>query len=204
MATKVVADPDTRIITVVEAPVDGLASLDVQVDIYSDLKEDWHATPTLQPLRFPFRTFGDYIAAGKQIGPFIFFDNEEGWRMQPYDVNHELVLEGNLVGEAAVLGLDSDTWLARPGRTILIQDLLSNQALTLETGVSGLLPAEAENIDDLRKAAFNRVHTDPLTGVMTIYDDDDVAVLKSGQIYEDASGTQAYRGQGLERRDKLA
>jgi len=149
MATKVVADPATRIIDVIEVPSAGIASLNVVADIYSPLKDDWRATPSLQKLRFPFRTFGDPIGPGKQIGPYVFFDNAAGWRMKPYDVDHELTLEGNLVGEAAVLALDRATWLPQTGRTIVIRDQLSAQALTLETGVSGLTAAESQALLDI-------------------------------------------------------
>lgn len=143
MAVKVVADPSTRTIEIVEAPVAGIASIDVRSDVYSALKDDWHLTPSLQRLRFPFRSFGDSIGSGKQIGPYVFFDNSSGWRILPYDVDHELTLVGNMVGESAVLGLDLATWIPRAGRTVVIRDQLSAQALTLETGVSGLTAAEA-------------------------------------------------------------
>lgn len=55
----------------------------------------------------------------------------------------------------------------------------------------------------LRKLMQNRMHTDPTTGVMTIYDDDGTTVLLQGKIYEDVLATQLYRGRGMERRDKL-
>jgi hypothetical protein len=62
----------------------------------------------------------------------------------------------------------------------------------------------ASDTTKLRKVMMNRLHTDPNTGVMTIYDDDDATVAFSGNIYEDIPGTQPYRGRGSERRNKLA
>lgn len=56
----------------------------------------------------------------------------------------------------------------------------------------------------LRKLMMNRMETNPTTGVMTIYDDDDTTVLLQGNIYEDVLATQLYRGRGMERRNKLA
>lgn len=56
----------------------------------------------------------------------------------------------------------------------------------------------------LRKLMMNRMETNPTTGQMTIYDDDDTTVLLQGNIYEDVLATQLYRGRGMERRDKLA
>ena len=246
MATKVVADPDTRIIEVVEAPVGGLATLDVKIDVYSALKDDWHSTASLQSLRFPFRSFGDPIAAGTQIGPYVFFDNAAGWRFQPYDSDHELTLDGNMVGEAAVIGLERALWVARAGRTIVIRDQLSAQALTLETGTSGLTPSESSallsieadvatntstlsgisasitaiegdvatiqtdigtlqtDMSTATKIMRNKKVTDEATGVLTVYEDNGVDVFLTADLYESTDTSQAYRGQGLQRQERLA
>lgn len=50
----------------------------------------------------------------------------------------------------------------------------------------------------------NKQITDPNTGVMTVYDDDGTTVLFTANLKEDAAGAQAYRGQGAERRERLA
>ena len=84
-----------------------------------------------------------------------------------------------------------------------VQVIPQNSAGNTVTDSSGITPQMESDVADIRKAAFNRVHTDPSTGIMTIYDDDDATPLKSGDIYEDTGGSQAYRGQGLERRNKL-
>lgn len=80
----------------------------------------------------------------------------------------------------------------------------------VETGVSGLTSSESSKLDGidttltvLRKLQMNKLITDPATGILTIYDDDDTSVLYSGNIYEDALAAQLYRGQGLERRNRL-
>lgn len=49
----------------------------------------------------------------------------------------------------------------------------------------------------------NRTITDPTTGIMTVYADDGITPLFAAQLYENAAGTQAYRGQGSERRERL-
>lgn len=54
-----------------------------------------------------------------------------------------------------------------------------------------------------KKILQNRKETDPDTGIMTVYDDDDVTPLFTAQIFEDVGGTQAYRGRGLERQERL-
>lgn len=49
----------------------------------------------------------------------------------------------------------------------------------------------------------NRVVTDPAAGTFTVYDDDDVTVLLTGDLWQDADATTAYAGSGAERRDRL-
>lgn len=50
----------------------------------------------------------------------------------------------------------------------------------------------------------NRTVTDPAAGVVRVYADDDATVLAAADLWEDAAGTQRYRGQGADRRDRLA
>ena len=61
-----------------------------------------------------------------------------------------------------------------------------------------------EDLQSLRKLMQNRMETNPITGVMTIYDDDDVTVFMTGNIFEDVLAAQIYRGRGMERRNRLS
>lgn len=58
-------------------------------------------------------------------------------------------------------------------------------------------------ITNLRKLWRNRQETNPSTGVMTVYDDDNVTPLFTAPVYEDVAGTQQYQGNGIDRRDRL-
>lgn len=49
----------------------------------------------------------------------------------------------------------------------------------------------------------NKTVTDPATGVVTVYDDDGVTPLYTADLWENAAGTQGYRGQGADRRERL-
>jgi len=87
----------------------------------------------------------------------------------------------------------------------------ANSAGLVETQVSGLTNSEStmlSNADaqlgNLRKLMQNRMETNPTTGLMTIYDDDDTTVLFSGNIYEDVAASTLYRGRGIERRNRLS
>ena len=72
--------------------------------------------------------------------------------------------------------------------------------------MSGLTAGESTQlgvIDILRKLMANKMVTDPATGKIIIYDDDDVAIALEADIFEDIAGAQPYRGRGIERRDRL-
>lgn len=89
-----------------------------------------------------------------------------------------------------------------------VQVIAQNSAggIVVETGTSGLTVQESlqlAEIENVRKLLRNKMVTDPNTGILTIYDDDDTTVLYSGNIYEDAAATQLYRSRGLELRERL-
>lgn len=89
-----------------------------------------------------------------------------------------------------------------------VQVIAQNSAggQVIETGTSGLTATESSQlaeIDNVRKLMQNRMETDPVSGILTIYDDDDTTILYSGNIYEDVLASQLYRGQGIERRNRL-
>ena len=71
--------------------------------------------------------------------------------------------------------------------------------LTIDT--DGLL--QPVDVMLARKILQNRIVTDPSTGTITIYDDDDTPLL-TGSIYEDAGGLTPYSSSslGIERKDR--
>ena len=72
-----------------------------------------------------------------------------------------------------------------------------------ETDDGGAVWAHADGV--LVKALLrNKQVTDPATGKFTVYADDGSTPLVQGDLFEDAGGTQPYRGQGAERRERLA
>jgi hypothetical protein len=62
---------------------------------------------------------------------------------------------------------------------------------------------DARRLTLIEKIQRNRLETDPTAGTLTIYDDDGVTPLVTSTIYEDVAGTQTYRGQGVDRRNRL-
>lgn len=79
--------------------------------------------------------------------------------------------------------------------------LINNSGAGCTVVTDGL--AQPEDLITLRKLQMNKFITDPVAGTATLYDDDDTTPLRSGNLYEDAAGTQPYRGQGAERRERL-
>lgn len=70
--------------------------------------------------------------------------------------------------------------------------------------VNGVWSAdEAAVIAILQKLLRNAQHTNPVTGLMTVFDDDSQTPLFEAPVYEDVAGTIPYRGQGANRRDRL-
>jgi hypothetical protein len=60
------------------------------------------------------------------------------------------------------------------------------------------------NAELIRKLLQNRYEVDQVTKKVRLYDDDDTSILLEADVFEDAAGTQPYRGQGIERRNRMA
>lgn len=171
----------------------GVGTFDAQVDLYSDWKE-WQLTSDNAKYPPAFETTGgDPVGGGQFIAPYFFLRNDLGWKIKPPPgLSGEIVLLGNLFPRDA----SRPTFdLTAGGSDILIRQVVSPQAL-----VDG---SQTTALELLTKFLRNKVITDPATGVQTVFDDDGTTPLAQGQLYEDAAGTQTYRGQGAERRERL-
>lgn len=96
------------------------------------------------------------------------------------------------------IALDVDI-SARPSADDIAQAVWgASQRITEQTG------SMARAMRLLAAISANRVITDPSAGTYTVYDDDNVTVLASGALWQDAAGTIPYAGAGAERRDRLS
>lgn len=192
MGAKVTFNATTRRIEVTQAPdVNGVIRLNVKVDIYSDGKEDWLADADLQKMQFPVDALGGNPTPEGVLGDSYIL--RYGWRIQPYEADHTLIIDGNLFPE-----IDP-----------LVVDTVGAYRVEVKEKVSTLVEIRTDTtaVADLalmRKILDNRLHTDPVTGKMTLYDDDGVTPIREWDIFEDVAGGQPYRGQGSERRDPPA
>ncbi len=161
--------------------------VDVEADLYSEWKEFFK---TDDNSRFPlaFRTIGgDPLTGSLDAGAYFFLRNDLGWRIKPAEEDATINFVGNLAPEDVALPIIIPTTGAF---TVLILGLQPvSQAVGLET---------------IEKIIRNRTHTDPSTGIMTVFDNDGVTPLFTANIFEDVAGAQPYQGSGADRRDRLA
>lgn len=189
MAAKVTFDAATRRVVVTQAPdANGVINLNVNVDLYSDGKEDWLATPGLHGSRFPIDALGGNPTPEGSLGDSYIL--RYGWKIAPYEADHTLVIDGNLFPEADPLVVDS-VGLYR----IEVKQKVST-LVEVRTDASA-----AADLSLIRMILDNRLQTDPSTGKMTLYDDDGLTPIREWNIWEDILQAQAYQSQGSERRD---
>lgn len=105
----------------------------------------------------------------------------------------------------AVLGISTGTVnidSSNTDGTITVRGL----ATLIDNSAGSTIVDETSIIDItiVRKILQNKTITDPITGTMTVYDDDGVTPLFVAQLYEDAAETQTYQGQGAEVREALS
>ena len=196
--------------------------LDIKIDIYSDLKE-WFTLYTNAKYPFPIRTIGgDDIGGGQTAGDMYFLIN--GYRV---------VYDPTKVKVNGILFSDNfDTpWLNVGTLQPVYPATVSSLALSVAPDLSGLdlseiaVPTASENasavrselsaelaeisatntnVTTVKKILKNRTETNPVTGVMTVYDDDGISVLFTANIWENIAATDPYAGNAVNRRDALA
>ena len=139
MGAKLYADTTNKVLVVTLAPDgNGRVRVNTQVDIWSDLIEDWEATLALRRFTFPVEAIGGQtISTGKLGTSYVLL---EPWQIAPYEADHEFVIDGNLATELET------TLLVLPtvgGYTVSAPQKVSTLVEVVETGTSGLTAEEA-------------------------------------------------------------
>lgn len=76
----------------------GENEISVEIDLYSDAKEDWQTSGELNKFKFPFRVIGGDSTVGTQtVEPYFFL--QEGWKIRPSEEDQILTVTGNLFVE---------------------------------------------------------------------------------------------------------
>lgn len=170
-------------------------------DLYNAITDFQDEPGNLDLDRIARATGKQSLRIGRTVG--ITLEMLDGWRItfdagpvtSPQVFALRRILDGNLAeaspGVLPILGQANIN-------IVVIQD---TSAAGIVTG-SGLDVGQAASLTLIEKLLRNRLETDPTTGIMTLYDNDD-SVLLTGPISEDIAELQAYRGQGLDRRNRL-
>lgn len=180
----------------------GIAELTAS-QIYSEWKS-WVHSGAGAPFGEAFRVIGgDPIDPSTKVGSYIFLQNDV-WRIRPAEEDASITIRGNLYGDDLLNPLFAPT---AGNFSVTIQIERSPLSQLVESGVSGLTPQEASDLAAIRtalKILRNRSETDPATGELRVYDDDNSTVLLRGNVYADVAGQSPYDGAGgINRRDRL-
>ncbi len=188
--------------------------------IYSRWKEWVLAGNAQYQPAFAESVGGNELGGGVALSGYYFIRNDLGWRLIPEDGHdYQLLVSGDLYPQ------DSLTSFVTPPAgdyTVLFTFQRSAASMVVAGGGGGAAPADVADAvwnrsrDAHQSAATmggvlrfvglwqrNKVVTDPVAGTVTVYDEDGVTPLFTGDLFEDAAGTQPYRGQGTERRERL-
>ncbi len=172
------------------APTAGLLTVDVQEDIYADWKV-WVKDSDNAKYATAFDvTGGDPIPGGALISGSYFLRNDLGWRIQTTDADQEVTLNGNLYPRDGTI----TAFKARPARKVLI-------ALNLTANPRDISSADVAII---KSRLLNREFANPSTNKLEQYDDADVSIERSADIFKD-DGITPWDGTGqIQRRDQMA
>jgi hypothetical protein len=109
--------------------------------------------------------------------------------LTPQDVQDAMTAQGYTEGRAP--NLDN------------LDEPISSRSTVTAVEIREEMDANSARLLLAEKILRNKLITDPVLGTITIYDDDGATPLLSAALWEDADGTQPYRRQGSERRDRL-
>lgn len=141
MGAKATFNPITRIIKLTEAPSgpEGLVFIDVQIDLYSDMKEDWLNNASLRKFHPPIRVVGgDPLPGSKTLGDTYFLRSD--WKIEPYDADQRLTVEGNLYSE--------------DGTSPFIKPTGGSYSVQIERSVSNLVDSTIAQLPEIQFSSY--------------------------------------------------
>lgn len=174
--------------------------LDVQDDFY-ELWKEWVLIGDNAKYPPAFDTIGgDAIGATTEVAPYFFLRNDLGWKIKAPEATGTINIEGNLFGRSSTTGL----FVPPTGAYTVMFNLVvtSRGTVSVVSTGSGLSPAQDTRLSLIEKFLRNKMITDPVTGVATLYDDDGVTIVATAQLYESTDTSQTYRGKGAQRRER--
>lgn len=121
----------------------------------------------------------------------------DNWKIEPYAGNYTLTINGGNL----VQGTDGDPVAYVVGGPQVELTLAVSAAIV--TSGSGLSTEQDDRLERIEQFLRNKYVTNPDTGKAIVYNDAGTSALFEADLFEDADGTQAYRGQGAERRERF-
>ena len=186
MAHGAVFYPEEKLIVIESEPTNGITTLDAQRDFYSFGKERWQVEHN--GFTFPFFTIGgEPISDDVSVGAYFFLDTVSGWRIRPYEADHEFRLNGNLYSIDPTVPMFTPT-LGAFSVSIFIERSSLTQMLTVEGGNGESVWTTAEKnliLDDvslIRKIEEGRWKI--VNNQMIFYDSDGVTPLKTFNLFD--------------------
>lgn len=122
----------------------GTTEIDAQI-LYSDWKE-WQLLSDNSKYYEAFRTIGgDSLGGAIEAGDYYFLRNDNGWRIRPYEGDHELTINGNLYGNDTTAPIFTPTL---GSYQVLIKQQLSSLTQTVtDAGMAAAILDEADGIE---------------------------------------------------------
>lgn len=173
-------------------------------DIYKEVRNLRATTESLQQYFNPVSGGGAVPKGGGKFTPrYAVFNN--GWRIVPEDVSHTLNVTGEQLTAEGGSGPECFDFTVLSVGTSVIINYEPSASEIIQLTDADILYIRNE-LDLVRKIMQNRTHTDPNTGKMVVYDDNDSSILVQADLYEDTDGTTPYSDTStrIDRRNRLA
>lgn len=185
-------DPVNKLITLTTAPVNGVVTLDVLIDLYSDAKEDWLADPVLlRKFNIPFRVIGgDPLGGNITAGAYFFLRNDLGWRIRPYESDQELTITGNLYPQDTALPIFVPT-IGNFTASVRLSTSSLTQAVSSADTASAVrieLAPELANMDATVSSRATQASVDAIAATLATTPDDVWEILVTGTFPAGSTG----------------
>lgn len=196
---------------------DGPVTTVTASEIYSRWK-DWVAAGNAQyDPAFSESVGGNDLGGGVSLAGYFFIRNDLGWHLLHSEFDYEIRLVGDFYPFDALLPFTETT--ADPYSVQFIFQRSAASYVVAGTGanptdIAAAVWARSANLHTgdntmggllniARAILQNKTVTDPTTGIMTVYAEDGITPILTANLYENVAATQAYRGQGADRRERL-
>lgn len=176
--------------------VNDLISLDWDVDGWSRAVDDWETDLTKRGHTFPLIAIGGQVTSGGKLGSTFLLRSP--WQIEPYEDDHEMIIEGNLFHE------DAQTRLVLPtvgAFTVTVNMQTSTLVEVVEALAASEVNVKLDTIIDStlgqKVMAYSADPTGGVPGFLVMWETDGLTLIGHKEIWEDRLQTVGYRGRGI-------